>query len=129
MRRAARRAPAAALSTQVSEAPCRHCRRPLIYGWDEGLLVRADALALDELVAAALRDAGRRVYVVTEGRQIIRETADRAGSLRLARSRHAEHLCRAEVTKVAPVVQKQLELFDHESVLPPARGEGGAWHR
>lgn len=88
-----RRAHGGPYSTTASEAPCQHCRRPLIYAWDEGLRVRVDALALDEVVATALREAGRRVYVLTDGRNLVHETAERAGTLRLVRTRHAEHIC------------------------------------
>ena len=98
-------------TTRASEAPCRGCRRPLLYAWDEGLLVKADAVALDEAVAAALRGAGRSVYALTHGRHLVLETPRRAGTLRLVISRHARHVCTA-VENHAPLVQKQLELFD-----------------
>jgi hypothetical protein len=81
-------------TTFASEAPCRHCRRPLIYAWDEGLLVRADKAPLDPLVASLLRGSGRRVYVLTDGGNLVYEPSERVGTLRLARSRHAEHVCR-----------------------------------
>lgn len=119
-----RRAHGGPYSTTASEAPCQACRRPLLYAWDEGLRVRVDTLALDEAVAAALRDAGRVVYVLTQGLNLVRETAERAGSLRLVRSRHAEHICR-KAPKLAPVVHENLELFDLESVRPPAHRREG----
>lgn len=108
-------------TTTASEAPCRHCRRPLIYAWDEGLLVRVDALALDAVVAAALRDAGRRVYAYTEGRHLVHETAQRAGTLRLVRSRHAEHRCAKRPAVPAPA--EQVALFEIDP--PPQRRPGG----
>lgn len=117
-----RRAHGGTHSTTASEAPCQHCRRPLLYAWDEGLRVRVDAAALDEAVAAALREAGRRVYALMYGRNLVLETVERAGSLRLVVSRHAEHVCRQQC---APIVQEQLELFDHDSVRPPARRDRG----
>lgn len=104
----------------ASEAPCQHCRRPLLYAWDEGLRVRADATALDNAVAEALRGAGRRVYVLTDGLNLVHETTERAGTLRLVRSRHVEHACRRRPREYAPAVHEQLEMFDHESVRPPA---------
>lgn len=111
-------------STMASEAPCRRCRRPLLHAWDEGLLAHVDALSLDLAVAQALRAAGRLVYVRTEGGWLIRETAERAGSLRLVRSRHVEHTCPAEPVS-ASVVHEQLGLFDHGSVRPPAHRDRG----
>lgn len=81
-------------TTTASRAPCRHCRRPLLYAWDEGLIVRADAVELDPVVAGALRGAGRYVYALTLGRYLVLETPTRAGSLRMVVSRHAEHVCR-----------------------------------
>jgi hypothetical protein len=80
-------------TTAVSEAACRHCGRPLLYAWDEGLLIRADAEELADAVAAGLRAAGLPVYVRTHGGNLIHETPERAGTLRLARSRHVEHRC------------------------------------
>lgn len=111
-------------STTASEAPCQHCRRPLLYAWDEGLRVRVDAAVLDAAVAGALREVGRRVYALTYGRNLVHETAERAGTLRLVISRHVEHACPAG-EKLAQPVQKQLELFDHESVRPPAHRDRG----
>lgn len=81
-------------TTTASYAACRHCRRSLIYAWDEGLLVRADANPLDDVVSRGLRNAGRHVYALTRGRYLILETADRVGALRMVVSRHAEHVCR-----------------------------------
>lgn len=124
--RRARRAHGGPYSTAASEAPCRHCRRPLLHAWDEGLLVRADAAAIDEPVAAVLRDLGRAVYVLTAGRSLVRETAERVGSLRNVTSRHAAHECPAE-PKSLPVRYEKLELFDLDSVRPPSRGTGGMW--
>jgi hypothetical protein len=98
-------------TTRASEAPCRGCRRPLLYAWDEGLLVKADAVELDDVVAAALRGAGHRVYALTHGRHLVLETPRRAGTLRLVLSRHARHVCTAP-EKRALLVQEQLELFD-----------------
>jgi hypothetical protein len=86
--------------------------------------VRVDALPVDEPVAAVLRDLGRAVYVLTQGRSLIRETPDRAGSLRAVVSRHVAHACPAEPTPATPA--RQLGLFDLESVQP-ARGNGGMW--
>lgn len=120
-----RRAHGGTHSTTASEAPCQQCRRPLLYAWDEGLRVRVDAAPLDEVVAAALREAGRRVYALSYGRNLVHETPERAGSLRLILSRHAEHVCRLQAQQCAPTVQKQLELFDHESVRPPAHRDRG----
>lgn len=106
-------------TTAASEAPCRRCRRPLLYAWDEGRLVRADAPALDAAVVAALRGAGRRVFVLTAGRHLVHETAERVGTLRLAQSRHVEHACpQAPVTGAGAA---QLEMFPADSVRPPAR--------
>jgi len=113
-------------STRASEAPCTACRRLLVHGWDEGLAVRAEAVRIDLVVADALRALGRAVYVVTEGGWIIRETTDRAGTLRLVRSRHAEHICPRRPAVVAPA-HEQLELVDLGSVHPPAHGNGGMW--
>lgn len=97
-------------TTTASEAPCQQCRRQLLYAWDEGLLVRADAAPLDPPVAAALRVAGRDVYALTEGGNLIRETVYRHGSLRLVRTRHAAHVCpRARRLEFDPPAQ--LELF------------------
>jgi hypothetical protein len=90
----------------------------LLYAWDEGVLVKANREAVDLPVANALRAAGRVVYVLTEGRWLVRETAERAGTLRLVASRHPEHVCPSEPVS-APVVHKQLEIFDH--------GTGGSW--
>lgn len=88
-------------TTLSSEAPCRRCRRPLIYAWDEGLLVRVDADELDAVVAGAARAAGLEVYAHTCGGHLIREDAYRAGSLRLVTSRHLTHQC-AEKTAQSP---------------------------
>lgn len=110
-------------STIASEAPCRRCRRPLWHAWDDGLLVRADAYALDAAVAVALRESGRLIYVLTEGGHLVRETREKYGSLRLARSRHLEHLCPrvpADHTRTT-----QLGLFDLESVRSTTNG--GLW--
>jgi hypothetical protein len=107
-------------TTTASDAPCRHCHRPLIYAWDEGLLVRADATPLDAVVAAELRRAGRRVYALTEGRNLVYETQERAGTLRLVRSRHAEHVCRRR--PVAAPRSEQLAIFE---VRPPVHRIGG----
>lgn len=104
-------------TTRASEAPCRQCRSGLLYAWDDGRLVRADAKPLDEGVAAALRGAGYVVFALTYGRNLVHETPERHGHLRLVLSRHSAHVCRQQ--QCAPRVQKQLELFDHESVRPP----------
>jgi hypothetical protein len=111
-------------TTTSSETVCRNCRRPLLHAWDEGLLVKADAAPLNEVVADALRDAGARVYARTRAGHLIYESADRIGVLRLVVSRHAEHACRGE-TALPVRRHRQLELFDHESVHPPARRNGG----
>lgn len=111
-------------TTRASEAPCRHCRRPLIYAWDDGVLVRADALALDPVVASALREAGRRVYALTEGRNLVYEPSERAGTLRLVSTRHAEHECRRPPAPPRRPAE-QLTMFDVQSVRPPAHRIGG----
>jgi hypothetical protein len=80
-------------TTLISEAPCLHCRTPLLYAWDEGLLVRADAREIDLPTANTLRFRGRHVYVRTHGGNLIHETLQRVGTLRLLRSRHVEHDC------------------------------------
>lgn len=110
-------------TTIASDAPCRHCRRPLLYAWDEGLLVRADAAALHAVVAVELRRTGHRVYALTEGRNLVYETVERAGTLRLVQSRHAEHVCR----RSPPVASKpqQLAIFELDTVRPPAHRIGG----
>lgn len=111
-------------TTLASEAPCWHCRRPLIYAWDEGLLVRADRAPLDAVVATLLRDSGRRVYVLTHGGNLVHESPERVGALRLARTRHAEHVCsRAPATSVRK--PRQLEMISRHSVSPPTRQIGG----
>lgn len=115
-------------TTTASEAPCRHCRRPLLYAWDEGLLVRADVVELDPAVAAALRAAGRRVYARTDGGHLVLETLGRVGTLRLLRSRHAEHVCSRMRDRdgSAPMsVDSDPGLFDLDSVRPPRRWSGG----
>lgn len=112
-------------STIASEAPCRRCRRPLWHAWDDGLLVRADALPLDTAVAVALREAGRLIYVHTLGGHLVRETREKYGSLRLVRTRHLEHLCPRPLPAGSRF--ENLELFDLESVRPPARRNGGLW--
>lgn len=111
-------------TTLASEAPCLHCRVPLLYAWDEGLLVRAEARPLDLAVAHALRRAGRNVYVRTHGDNLIHETPQRVGTLRLVRSRHVEHLCPRVSDSVRPV-GRQLE-FDLGDVRPRAQ-QGGLW--
>lgn len=98
----------------------------MLHAWDEGLLVRADAAAIDEPVAAVLRSLGRAVYVLTAGRSLVRETAERVGSLRNVTSRHAAHECTAAPQSL-PVRYEKLELFDLDSVRPPSRGTGGMW--
>lgn len=95
-------------TTRASEAPCRHCRRSLLYAWDEGLLVRADAAPIEKPVAAALRAAGRNVYALTEGGNLVRETTHRYGSLRLVASRHAEHVCPRPPAPRPPTTQGEL---------------------
>lgn len=113
-------------STTASEAPCRHCRRPLWHAWDEGLLVRADCLALDAPVAVALRESGRTIYALTHGGHLVQETRERYGTLRLVRTRHAVHLCaRAPADRTRST--EQLGLFDLETTRPPTRGNGGTW--
>jgi len=97
----------------------------LLHAWDEGLLVRADAAAVDEPVAAALRGLGRAVYVLTTGRSLVRETAERVGSLRNVVSRHPEHVCPR-----APAAGPRYErpaLFDLDEAHPPAPRNGGMW--
>lgn len=89
-------------TTAASEAPCRRCRMPLLYAWDEGLLVRADAGPLDAVVAAVLRGAGCHVYALTIGRHLVLEDATRVGSLRYVVSRHAAHACRFAVSGSPP---------------------------
>lgn len=93
-------------TTDASQAPCRHCRRRLLYAWDEGLRVRADATPLDPVVTAALRSAGVRVYALTLGGHLVWETAVQVGQLRHVVSRHAEHVCVR-----APVRHDQRRLF------------------
>lgn len=112
-------------STTVSEAPCLHCRRQLLYAWDDGLLVRADALPLAPPVAHELRRAGRRVYVRTDGGHLVLETLSRIGTLRLVRSWHAVHICPAVPADRTRTTARQLE-FDLGDVRPPAR-QGGLW--
>ncbi len=109
-------------TTRASEAPCRHCRRPLIYAWDDGLLVRADAAPLHAVVAAALRDAGRRIYACTDGGNLVYEPVERAGTLRLVRTRHAEHICRRPPATAEP--GQQLGLFDIEQAHTQAPQRG-----
>lgn len=80
-------------TTTASRAPCRRCRRQLLYAWDEGLIVRADAYPLDDVAVVALRAAGRPVYALSWGRHLMLESPERVGSLRHVVSRHADHVC------------------------------------
>lgn len=110
-------------TTLASEAPCLHCRIPLLYAWDEGLLVRAEARPLDLAVAHALRRAGRNVYVRTHGDNLIHETLGRVGTLRLVRSRHVEHECPRKAQAAAAGQQLELDL----PTVHPRAQQGGLW--
>lgn len=112
-------------TTLASEAPCLHCRAPLLYAWDEGVLVRADRAPLAVSAAYRAIGRGREVYVLTHGGNLIREDARRLGTLRLMRSRHLAHDCPRRPAAPAGENQ-QLELFGPGTVRPPAQ-TGGLW--